>query len=115
MMIQTVRGIPMDGEVLCNYLRNLVNLFFKILPIRESEEPSLCSYMISLQSELLGCANLIEAVNRDPMFLSLVSILQNLIDNPDASVATFKREVFKGISICNKLKARYASACREGD
>ena len=44
----------MDEMVLSNYLRNLVNLFFKILPIRESEEPSLTSYMVSLQTELIG-------------------------------------------------------------
>lgn len=108
-MIQTVRGIPVDEMVLSNYLRNLVNLFFKILPIRESEEPSLRSYMMSLQAELLGCSELVEAVHEDPMFLSLVSILQYLIDHPDSAVHVYKREVFKAISICNKLKARYAA------
>ena len=33
MMIQTTTGIPMDATVLNNYLRTLINLFFKILPI----------------------------------------------------------------------------------
>ena len=41
----------MNSSILNNYLRNLVNLFFKILPIRESEEPSLVAYMTSLQAE----------------------------------------------------------------
>jgi len=116
MMIYTVKGAPMDEAVLKNYLRNLVNLFFKILPIRESEEPSIISYMESLQSELIGCSELIEAIHEDPMFLSLISILQYLIDHSDSAVPVYKREVFKAISICNKLKARYAvtAAVREG-
>lgn len=107
MMIKTTAGVPMDAIVLNNYLRALINLFFKILPIRESGESSLDTYMRSLQSELLGCKELVVAIHEDPMFLSLISILQYLIDNPTCSVSTVKREVFKAISICNKLKAKY--------
>ena len=36
MMIQTTVGVPMDAMVLNNYFRTLINLFFKILPIKES-------------------------------------------------------------------------------
>lgn len=107
MMIQTKVGVPMDAVVLNNYFRALINLFFKILPIWESGESSLETYMRSLQAELLGCKELIEAIHNDPLFLSLVSILQYLIDNPSLQVTTVKREVFRAISICNKLKARY--------
>lgn len=100
----------MDATVLSNYLRTLVNLFFKILPIKEKGESSLDTYMRSLQAELLGCKELIEAIHDDPSFLSLIAILQYLIDNPSCSVAVVKREVFRAISICNKLKARYANS-----
>lgn len=107
-MIQTIRGIPMPDQLLDNYLRNLVNLFFKILPIRENEEQTLLPYMESLQAELLGAKELVALLNHDPLFVSLVSILQYLIDNPESSVRVYKREVFKGISICNKLTKKYA-------
>lgn len=114
-MIQTKNGLEMDNTVLTNYLRNLVNLFFKILPIRESEQATLGAYMSSLQSELLGCKSLIVALHEDSMFLSLLSILQFLIDNQDSSIPIYRREVFKAISICNKLRARYAvSEAEEG-
>lgn len=109
MMIQTKVGVPMDAVILENYFRTLINLFFKILPIWESGESSLETYMKSLQAELLGCKELIEAIHNDPLFLSLISILQYLIDNPSLKVSTVKREVFRAISICNKLKARYAT------
>jgi hypothetical protein len=98
-----------SSAVLGNYLRNLINLFFKILPLKESGEPSLDTYMRSLQAELLGCNSLVETIHNDAMFLSLVSILQYLIDTPEVDVPFVRREVFKAISICNKLIRRYAS------
>lgn len=108
MMIPTTAGVPMDATVLNNYFRALINLFFKILPLWEGGESSLTVYMKSLQAELLGCNELVEAIHNDPLFLSLLSILQYLIDTPDCEVSAVKREVFRAISICNKLKARYA-------
>lgn len=113
MMIQTKVGVPMDAKVLNNYFRTLINLFFKILPIWESGESSLDTYMRSLQAELLGCKELIDAIHADSLFLSLISILQYLIDNPDCEIAVVKREVFRAISICNKLKSKYAIPMEE--
>lgn len=114
MMIQTKAGVQMDAVVLNNYFRALINLFFKILPIWESGESSLDTYMRSLQAELLGCKELVEAIHEDPLLLSLVSILQYLIDNPSLEISTVKREVFRAISICNKLKARYTVPTDKG-
>ena len=108
MMIQTTVGVPMDATMLNNYFRALVNLFFKILPIKESGESSLEVYMRSLQAELLGCKELIEAIHDAPLLLSLIAFLQYLSDTPECEVSVVKREVFRAISICNKLKARYA-------
>ena len=109
MMVETTAGMPIDAEVLHNYFRNLVNHFFKILPIREQNEESLTTYMQSLQAELLGCTGLVSAIQNDASYLTLLSILQYLIDNPECTVREVKREVFRAISICNKLKAQYAS------
>ena len=108
-MIDTIRGQSLNKTVLYNYFSSLVNHFFKILPMFESKEESLPTYLESLQVELLGCKELIVAINNDSYYVSLLSILQYFIDNPDASVRTIKREVFRAISICNRLKACYAS------
>ena len=107
MMIQTKVGVPMDAMILSNYFSALINNFFKILPIKESGEKSLDTYMRSLQAELLGCKELIEAIHNDSLFLTLLSILQYLIDTPECEVSVVKREVFHAISICNKLKCKY--------
>ncbi len=109
MTVETTYGVPMDGEVFENYIRSLVNKFFKILPIREAEDANLKTYMESLQCELIGCRSLVAAVNADPLYMSMLCLLQSLIDRKDAPVSIYRREVFKAISICNKLKAKYAT------
>lgn len=106
MMIETKAGMPIRDDLLHKYFRKLVNLFFKILPLRESEESSLITYMQSLQRELIGCNNLIPTIQDDPEYLTLLSILQFFIEHPDTDVRIFKREVFRAISICNKLEAK---------
>lgn len=99
----------MNGEILRNYINSLINLFFKILPLRESGEESLPIYLTSLQEELIGCKEFVIAINEDPAFLSLISILQYLIDNPECSVRSVRRKVFQCISVCNKLKEKYTA------
>lgn len=112
MMIYTTNGMELSGSVLSNYFRSLVNMFFKILPIKEAVqecgEASLVTYMQSLQMELLGCKGLVVAIDNDPLYLSLLSILQYMIDHPACETSVVRREVFRAISICNKLKTRYA-------
>lgn len=108
-MIETTAGAQLDCAVLHNYLKALVNRFFKILPIREQNEESLVTYMRSLQSELLGFKELVISIRNDAEYLTLVSILQYLIDHPECSVKEVRREVFHAISICNKLQSVYAA------
>lgn len=106
--------IPVSQAMICDYLGGLVNHFFKILPIWESGEKTLPTYMRSLRAELLGCISLVDALRDNSSFLSLAAILQYLIDHPDADRAEVKREVFKAISILNRLKHRYELGPEEG-
>lgn len=110
-MIRTVIDVPISEEMVSNYLQMLVNHFFKILPIREEESETLPVYMKSLQLELIGCKEFVSELKNDSSFLTLLSILQYLRDHPDCPVKDVKREVFKAITICNKMKDRY---CEEG-
>lgn len=109
MMVETTAGTPIDSGVLHNYFSTLVNRFFKILPIREQNEESLTTYMRSLQVELLGCKEFVNALHNDALYLTLLAILQYLIDTPECTIREVRREVFRSISICNKLKAQYMS------
>lgn len=109
-MIKTVIGVDISEELVDNYFHNLVNRFFKILPMRESGGKTLPVYIQSLQLEILGCKELIRQLDDDSNFLSLVSILQYMRDNPDCPVGDVKREVFRAIALCNKIEARYKKA-----
>lgn len=109
-MINTIVDSPIEREIVSNYFASLVNSFFKILPIREDGEKTLPVYIQSLQSEILGCKEFISALNNNANILRLLSILQYLHDNPDCPVQDVKREVFRAIAICNKLKAQYEKA-----
>lgn len=119
MTVETAAGIPMSNDMLVGYLRYLVDRFFKILPIKENKngefnEGDLIVYIESLQTELLGCQGLILALKNDPAFVSLLNILQYMIDNEDCSKVTTKREVFRAISICNFLRDKYSRLGEKG-
>lgn len=113
MTVKTRTGAGVEGTLITNYFKMIVNHFFKILPLRENGDASLPTYMQSFLNELLGYKELIEKTDYDPQYLSLIAILQFLIDTPDCSVTVLRREVFRAISICNKLEARYNSMQRE--
>lgn len=105
-MVDTVLN-PVRPELVRNYFDSLVDSFFKILPMRESEEGSLIAYTKSLQRELIGCKGFIVQLQDNAMFLKLISILQYFIDTPDCEISKVRSDVFKAIGICNKLKAAF--------
>lgn len=109
-MVNTVIGTSVSPTLLENYFHNLVNRFFKILPMRENNEESLATYMLGLQAELMGCESFIPEMHENSMYLSLLSILQYLIDNPECTIKETKREVFGAISLCDKLMSVYSQA-----
>ena len=108
--MRTTNEHNIPAKMVDSYLNGLVNQFFKILPIKESGEPSLNEFMRSLQVELIGHKALMRYLNYDSMYMTLLSILQYMIDN-DCDTPVVKREVFKAISICKKLRKKY---CNEG-
>lgn len=109
MTIDTIYGKRIDAKTLHGYLTVLINRIFKILPIREQEEDSLSIYIRSLISEILGCGGLVDTLNNDPDYLTLIAILQYIGDHTANDVRDIRREVFRAISICNKLKAKYST------
>lgn len=104
--MKTIYGIDISNEMVLRRMTGMVNQFYKILPIKEENEDTLQQYMLSLQREMLGCQALIEALGNDPQYLSLLSILQYLIDH-DCDIATVRSEVFKSINILKRMRDRY--------
>ena len=99
--------IRLDSKLIADYLRNLVNQLFKILPMREAEEETLPIYVEGLYVELLGFSSMIAGQDNDHYAVSLAGICKYFITHPDCSVQLTKRQVFKAISLCNKLRAQF--------
>ena len=97
----------MRQESMRKYVRSLVDRFFKILPLWETKEESLPPYLESHLLHHKRFNGLKYVLNDYRAYVSLLAILQYLIDNPETSVHTVKREVFRALSICNKLRAKY--------
>jgi len=106
--MKTKYNIDINDRMFDKKIAGLVNQFYKILPIKESGEPSLNQYMKSLLREMIGCKDLITALDDDAQYLSLLSILEYMIDN-DCDVATVKTEVFRAIGIVKRMQAQYAN------
>lgn len=105
MIFETSVGEPMESAMLSTYFSSLVNRFFKILPIRESGDKTLGTYIRSLQLELIGCGNFVPFFSDEPRFVALLAVLQFFRDQPDAPVEDVRREVFRAINTCKKLVA----------
>lgn len=112
MTISTSTGVPISAEIVHNYFHTLINKLFKILPLYECKENSLCEYMRNLQIELIGCKGFIVELENDPRYISMLSILEHLIGLHSYCGFTIdhhivKKSVFQAISICEELEERY--------
>lgn len=105
--MRTAYNISLDDAAVSGYFAALINRIFKILPIREREEDTLTTYLDSLMLELMGCESLLPDLSSDGEFVSVLSTVRYLRDNPSLPVSTVKREVFRTISSCKKMEVRY--------
>ena len=105
--MNTRYNIAVSDTMFYNRIGGLINQFYKILPIKESGEVTLQKYMESLQREMLGLKALIEVLDNDQQYLSLLSILQYLIDH-DCDIPTVRSDVFKAINILKRFQQRFS-------
>ena len=93
-----------------NYLYTLVNRFYKILPMKESGEPTLTKYISSLRREMIGCLDLIEGLEWDGRYMTLLATLSYLETHMDeADNAAVKTEVFRAIGTIKQLRRSYGT------
>lgn len=92
-------------KALTNYLRNLINKVYKILPMKEEQCVTYNSYLQSLQNELVGCYKLWDVLVDAPQFITIINIIKYL-DTEDYDIAVCRREVFKAIHLIEDLIAK---------
>jgi len=118
MTVETLNGKDINGVLLQKYFKNMINMYFKILPMYEGNDNTLKSYMESLRDELIGCGGVVHSVKEDPQYMSLIATLQYMIDgieNGDLDKSKVKKNVFHAINICGKISERYCSVNIEVD
>ena len=72
--VVTVTGQTVRNNLVKNYFHDLVNRFFKILPMRENGEESLTTYMRSLRVELIGGKGLLPELQVNSSYEVLTTI-----------------------------------------
>ena len=88
------------------YFTFLVGKMYKILPMKEENCETLEQYIESLQVELIGNRDLVDVLVEEPMFISLLNIIQYFISN-EYDVKLCKREVFRAISLIEQINTKY--------
>ena len=104
--MMTKYGDNISDEMIAAYMGDLVNRFYKILPIKENEEDTMQLYAGSLLRELSGFKELMAAMHGDDRFVSLLAILEHFT-NGESDLAAVKSDVFRAINIIKKLKAKH--------
>ena len=105
-------GLYLRPKLLSAYFDTLVDMFFKILPMWEEGSETLPDYLDRFLRELIGFRALASTLHDDARIVSIMAIIQYLIENPECRIGTVKRMVFHAISICDNLRMQYAGVRR---
>lgn len=109
MILKTRFYCEIPRETLAQYFNALIGKVFKILPLAEDNRDSAKTYLDGLHRELKGLRKLFWVINKDPGFVSLLSIVTWLtyhVADEECTNDIIKKEVFDAIAICQDLKDR---------
>jgi len=96
-----------SNETLALYFDNLIGRVYKILPLKEANESTLAEYLDSLAFEMTGLELLTSLADQTyyTSILATISYFAKCID--DCDVVKVKREVFRMINLCKRLRGYY--------
>lgn len=97
----------MTEQLVKNYLRDLVNLFYKILPMWENGTSTLPTYIAELLSELESFDAMFRYCDFDPNFMKLILTLKSFLTEPDMDLLIVRRRVFNAIGTTKAIYKRY--------
>ncbi len=112
--MMTKYGVQVSRDMCGAKSSELINQFFKIIPLRENGSDTIAQYMEGLLREMLGMEQLITEWHEDGQYLSLLAILQYHVDHPECDLAIVRSDVFKAIGIIKRLQKKYAEEAQNG-
>lgn len=97
----------LSDKSLVLYFDRMIGRLYKILPLKESGEKTISDYLDSLLAEMTGF-EMLARLSDQPYYLSMTATVAYLaVHINKCETAKVKREVFKMINTCKKLKACY--------
>jgi hypothetical protein len=102
-MIKTTYNLIPD-ELYINYMDNLVNRVFKILPLKDEKSETVDTYITNLLFELTGNQQLILFLHNDSQYEMLLSNLQGLLIDDN----NYRSIILNCIPIIKSLKKKYS-------
>lgn len=105
----TKYGMDFSRKMKKSRVDELINQFYKILPMKENNSATLSQYIGSLLRELLGMKELMLEWQDDGQYITLCGILQFFLDHPDVTTETVRSDVFKAINIIKRLQKKYSA------
>jgi len=94
------------AQLFDNYLKFLVGKVWKLIPMKDYDDPNLYKYLESLLRELIGNYELMEQIKFDGNFQSLINKLMYLSINKDIDFNIFKKDVFDCIDLIKKIQEK---------
>lgn len=85
------------------FLNGLTGSVYKILPLKEDENPFLSEYLDSLVIQLKGAEETYPELSSNVKYIYIVNIIQYFCNNP-FTVKQCKREVFKCIRNIDRIQ-----------
>lgn len=90
--------IPVNLHI--NYMDNLINRVFKILPLKEEKSDTVEAYITNLLYELTGNKELIIYLNNDSRYETILSNLQKLLSQD----TNYRTLVFNTITLITQIR-----------
>lgn len=94
--------IKLNSPLANSYFTNLKNRIFKILPLTEEGNDGVVKYANSLLFELNGIVNVIDGIENQCYFLSLLGTLESVSEEllaPDIDLECVRSEILKCLNI----------------
>ena len=97
----------MNKQIYLHYLSCLINQIIKILPLKEQNSEFIDTHISDIIKELKGFDMLIKDTGYDAVIMRILAILSYYEQNIYvSSVEDVRRNIFKMITLCEKLKYR---------
>jgi hypothetical protein len=99
-------AITENSTLFVTYKKGLIDRVYKILPLYEESNEGLFANIQSLIYELHGLLRVVDSLNHNYNYLSLIATLESLSDDSlffEIEKEFVKREVFKCIDLIKKM------------